>query len=236
VIPIPLNDNIRRQSFWTVTLLLILLNTVIFLFELSLGPELNGFIHAFGVVPARYVTHHGWVTPGVAALVIPVFVSMFLHAGWLHLIGNMLFLLVFGRSIEDRFGHGRFVLLYFASGFAAALLYIDVSAGSRVPSIGASGAIAGVLGAYFVVFPRARITTVIWLFFFLWTVYLPAFLVLGYWFLIQFLMGFQTLAIESATGGGVAWWAHIGGFTTGVILGLIMPPARRGVEVVRPFW
>jgi rhomboid family protein len=236
VIPIPLNDNIRRQSFWTVTLLLILLNTVIFLFELSLGPELNGFIHAFGVVPARYVTHHGWVTPGVAALVIPVFVSMFLHAGWLHLIGNMLFLLVFGRSIEDRFGHGRFVLLYFASGFAAALLYIDVSAGSRVPSIGASGAIAGVLGAYFVVFPRARITTVIWLFFFLWTVYLPAFLVLGYWFLIQFLMGFQTLAIESATGGGVAWWAHIGGFTTGVILGLIMPPARRRVEVVRPFW
>jgi membrane associated rhomboid family serine protease len=236
VIPIPLNDNIRRQSFWTVTLLLILLNTVIFLFELSLGPELNGFIHAFGVVPARYVTHHGWVTPGVAALVIPVFVSMFLHAGWLHLIGNMLFLLVFGRSIEDRFGHGRFVLLYFASGFAAALLYIDVSAGSRVPSIGASGAIAGVLGAYFVVFPRARITTVIWLFFFLWTVYLPAFLVLGYWFLIQFLMGFQTLAIESATGGGVAWWAHIGGFTTGVILGLIMPLARRGVEVVRPFW
>jgi membrane associated rhomboid family serine protease len=235
VIPIPVNDNIRRQSFWIVTLLLIATNTLVFLFELSLGPELNGFIHVFGVVPARYITHHGWVAPSIGALLIPVFVSMFLHAGWLHLIGNMLFLFVFGRSIEDRLGHGRFLLLYFVSGFAAALLYIAVSAGSRVPSIGASGAIAGVLGAYFVLFPRARITTVIWLFFFLWTVHLPAFLVLGYWFLIQFLMGFRTLAIESATTGGVAWWAHVGGFTTGVILGLILPAARRRVEILRPF-
>jgi membrane associated rhomboid family serine protease len=236
VIPIPLNDNIRRQSFWTVTLLLIVINTLVFLFELSLGPQLNGFIHVFGVVPARYITHHGWATPSVAALVIPVFASMFLHAGWLHLIGNMLFLFVFGRSIEDRYGHGRFLLLYLVSGFAAALVYIDVSAGSRVPSIGASGAIAGVLGAYFVAFPRARITTVIWLLFFFWTVYLPAFLMLGYWFLIQFLMGFQTLAIESATSGGVAWWAHIGGFTAGVIFGLFLPAARRRVEIVRPFF
>jgi membrane associated rhomboid family serine protease len=236
VIPIPLNDNIRRQSFWTVTFLLVAANTLVFLYELSLGPQLNGFIHVFGVVPARYLTHHGWVTPSIRAFVIPVFVSMFLHAGWLHLIGNMLFLFVFGRSIEDRFGHGRFLLLYFISGFAAALLYIDVSAGSRVPSIGASGAIAGVLGAYFVAFPRANITTVIWLFFFLWTVHLPAYLILGYWFLIQFLMGFQTLAIESATSGGVAWWAHVGGFTAGVILGLVLPTVRRRrVEVLRPF-
>lgn len=236
MIPIPLNDNVRRRSFWTATLLLILLNTLVFLYELSLGPELNEFIHLFGVVPARYLTHHGWVVPSVTALVVPILFSMFLHAGWLHLVGNMLFLFVFGRSIEDRYGHGRFLFLYFASGFAAALLYIEVSAGSRVPSIGASGAIAGVLGAYFVAFPSARITTVIWLFVFLWTVYLPAYLVLGYWFLIQFLMGFQALAIESATGGGVAWWAHVGGFTAGVILGLVMPAARRRpVEIIRPF-
>jgi membrane associated rhomboid family serine protease len=236
VIPIPLNDNIRRRSFWTATLLLIFLNTLVFLYELSLGPELNRFIHVFGVVPARYLTHHGWVAPSVAGFVIPVLFSMFLHAGWLHLIGNMLFLFVFGRSIEDRYGHGRFLILYFLSGFAAAFLYIEMSAGSRVPSIGASGAIAGVLGAYFVAFPRARITTVIWLFFFLWTVYLPAFLVLGYWFLIQFLMGFQALAIESATSGGVAWWAHVGGFTAGIILGLVMPVARhKAVEIIRPY-
>ena len=236
MIPIPLNDNLHRRSFWAVTLLLILLNTLVFLYELSLGPELNAFIHGFGVIPARYVTlHHAWAAPGVVALVVPIVASMFLHAGWLHLLGNMLFLFVFGRSIEDRFGHGRFLFLYFASGFAAALLYIEMSAGSRVPSIGASGAIAGVLGAYFVAFPRAKITTVIWIVFFLWTVYLPAFLVLGYWFLIQFLMGYQALAIESATGGGVAWWAHVGGFLSGIILGLVLPPARRRVEVVR-YW
>jgi membrane associated rhomboid family serine protease len=235
VIPIPLNDNIRRQSFWTITLLLIVVNTLVFMFELSLGPELNGFIHVFGIVPARYMTHHGWIAPSDEAFIIPVFVSMFLHAGWLHLIGNMLFLFVFGRSIEDRLGHGRFLLLYFVSGFAAALLYIDLSAGSHVPSIGASGAIAGVLGAYFVSFPQARITTVIWLFFFLWTVHIPAFLVLGYWFLIQFLMGFQTLAIESASNGGVAWWAHVGGFAAGVIIGLVLPTARRRVDILRPF-
>jgi membrane associated rhomboid family serine protease len=236
VIPIPLNDDVRRRSFWLGTLLLIILNTLVFLYELSLGPEVNGLIHVFGVVPARYVTHQGWAVPGITALVVPIVASMFLHAGWLHLIGNMLFLFVFGRSIEDRFGHGRFLLLYFASGFAAALLYIEMSAGSRVPSIGASGAIAGVLGAYFVAFPRARITTVIWFIFFLWTVYLPAFLVLGYWFLIQFFMGYQALGIESATRGGVAWWAHVGGFVTGVVLGLILPVARRRPEIVRPYW
>jgi membrane associated rhomboid family serine protease len=235
VIPIPLNDNLRRQSFWISTLLLILLNTLVFLYELSLGPDLNTFIHGFGVIPARYITHHGWVAPTVTALVVPILFSMFLHAGWLHLIGNMLFLFVFGRSIEDRFGHSRFLFLYFASGFAAAILYIYMSADSHVPTIGASGAIAGVLGAYFVVFPRAKITTVIWIIFFLWTVYLPAFLILGYWFLVQFFMGYHALAIESATRGGVAWWAHVGGFACGVILGLVLPVARRRVEIVRPF-
>jgi membrane associated rhomboid family serine protease len=236
VIPIPLNDDIRRRSFWLATLLLIFLNTLVFLYELSLGPHVNALIHVFGVIPARYITYHGWVAPSLTSLVVPILVSMFLHAGWLHLIGNMLFLFVFGRSIEDRFGHGWFLVLYFASGFAAALLYIVVSAGSRIPTVGASGAIAGVLGAYFVAFPRAKITTVIWVVFFLWTVYLPAFLVLGYWFLIQFLMGYQALVIESATRGGVAWWAHVGGFVTGVILALLMPVSRRGVEVVRPYW
>ena len=236
MIPIPLNDDVRRQSFWTITLLLILLNTLVFLYELSLGPDVNGLIHVFGVIPARYITHHASTAPGVTEWVVPILASMFLHAGWLHLIGNMLFLFVFGRSIEDRLGHGWFLFLYLASGFAAALLYIEMSPGSHVPTIGASGAIAGVLGAYFVAYPGAKITTVIWIVFFLWTVYLPAFLVLGYWFLIQFFMGFQALAIESATRGGVAWWAHVGGFVSGVILGLIMPVARRRAKIVRPYW
>ena len=147
------------------------------------------------------------------------------------MLGNMLFLFVFGRSIEDRFGHFPFLLLYLISGVAAALVQIVVSPGSRVPTIGASGAIAGVLGAYFICYPGARITTLIPLFIFFWTVQVPAILLLGYWFLIQFIAGFQMLSIQTATAGGVAWWAHIGGFTCGVLLALIMRPQRRGPVV-----
>ncbi len=231
MLPIPLNDNVRRRSFWVVTLLLIVANTLVFLYELSLGPKLNRLIYTFGLVPGRYLTPHGWIIASFPALAVSVLASMFLHGGWLHLIGNMLFLFVFGRSVEDRFGHSGYLLLYFVSGFAAALLYIGVNAGSPVPTIGASGAIAGVLGAYFVCFPRARITTVVWLIFFLWTVHLPAVLVLGYWFLIQFAMGFQMLAIQSATGGGVAWWAHVGGFATGTVLGIWVRIVTRRSDV-----
>jgi hypothetical protein len=129
--------------------------------------------------------------------------------------------------VEDRFGHFKFLFLYLLSGFAGAILHIALNAGSHLPTIGASGAIAGVLGAYFVSFPRARITTLIFLIFFLWTIELPAILVLGYWFLIQFLTGYQMLAIQSATGGGVAWWAHVGGFMTGMFLALVFQPAHR---------
>ena len=143
----------------------------------------------------------------------------------------MLFLFVFGRSIEDRFGHLQFLFLYLISGVAAAVVQIIVSPGSRVPTIGASGAIAGVLGAYFICFPRARITTLIPLFIIFWTVQLPAILLLGYWFLIQFVAGFQMLSIQTATTGGVAWWAHIGGFTCGVLLALILPAQYRGPAV-----
>jgi len=167
-------------------------------------------------------------------LLIPIFTSMFLHGGWLHLLGNMLFLFVFGRSIEDRFGHLKFLFIYFLGGLGGALVHIVLSTGSRVPTIGASGAIAGVLGAYFVSFPSARITTLIPIFFFFWTVELPALLLLGYWFLIQFFSGFQMQAIQSATAGGVAWWAHVGGFIVGVLLALTLRPQRRRpvIEVV----
>ncbi|MGH9406419.1 MAG: rhomboid family intramembrane serine protease [Terriglobia bacterium] len=234
MIPIPINDNLRRQTFWGATLALIVVNTLVFLYELSLGPELNRFVFYFGVVPARYSTPHGWVLQTLPAFFLPALVAMFLHGGWLHLGGNMLFLFVFGRSIEDRFGHFTFLALYFLSGFIAAALYVEMSAGSRIPSIGASGAIAGVLGAYFVCFPRARITTVLFLIFIFWTVHLPAVLILGYWFLVQFVMGYHMLAIQSVAGGGVAYWAHVGGFGAGIILGLAIRPGRpRRVEIVR---
>jgi len=228
MVPIPLTDHIRRRSFWFITLALIIVNVWVFFLELAQGPNLNRLVFVFGIVPARYVTRYGFANLTVPGLIAPIFISMFLHGGWLHLLGNMLFLFVFGRSVEDRFGHFKFLCLYLLSGFAGAILHIILNAGSRMPTIGASGAIAGVLGAYFVSFPRARITTLIPLIFFFWTVQLPAVLLLGYWFLIQFVAGYQMLAIQSATGGGVAWWAHVGGFVTGLFLALVFRPAKRG--------
>jgi membrane associated rhomboid family serine protease len=141
----------------------------------------------------------------------------------------MLFLYVFGRSVEDRFGHFKFLFLYFVSGFAGALLHIYLNAGSRMPTIGASCAIAGVLGAYLIASPRALIKLTIFPLIF-WTFQLPAMLVLGYWFVLQFFQGYEMLAIENAThGGGTAWWAHVGGFVTGMLLALMMEPRRTRV-------
>jgi len=234
MVPIPLNDNVRRRIFWFSTLALIVANTLVFIYELSLGTSINRFIQTFGLVPARYTTPHGaLILSSLALFLAPVFTSMFIHAGWLHLIGNMLFLFVFGRSIEDRFGHGQFLLLYLLCGVGAAFTDIMFNVGSQVPTIGASGAIAGVLGAYVVSYPRARITTLIPLLIIFWTVRLPALLVLGYWFLIQFVAGYQMLAIESATGGGVAWWAHVGGFILGMLLAFVLPKHRHGVVQFR---
>jgi len=224
MVPLPLDDNVRRTTFWFSTLVLIAANLYAFWLELSLNGQLDRLIFLYGIVPARYTTVSGLETLTAAGFLVPIFASMFLHGGWLHLLGNMLFLYVFGRTVEDRFGHLTFLLLYFASGLAGALLHIYLNAGSRVPSIGASGAIAGVLGAYFVSSPRAWIKITIFPLIF-WTFELPAVLVLGYWFLIQFLQGYQMLAIENATrGGGVAWWAHVGGFVTGMLLALAFEP------------
>ena len=234
MVPIPLTDNIRRRIFWAATLLLIVANVSVFAFELSLGPQLNLLIYEFALIPARYTTPHGIAGSGLEAFFVPLFASMFLHGGWLHLIGNMLFLFVFGRSIEDRYGHSNFLLIYFFSGLVAALTHIFFNAGSRLPTIGASGAIAGVLGAYFVCFPGARITTLI-PFIFFWRVEIPAVLILGYWFLIQFFTGFEMLAIQSATHGGTAWWAHVGGFVAGMALSLLIRPRRPKVELLPPY-
>lgn len=232
--PIPLKDNVRRRTFWVSTLLLISINVLVFLFELSLGRSLNRFIFLYGIIPARYITPSGLILIDPAGLLTSIFTSMFLHGGWLHLIGNMLFLFVFGRSVEDRFGHVKFLVIYFASGYCGAALHIIVNAGSRLPTIGASGAIAGILGAYLVSFPRARITSLIFVVFFMWTVELPALLVLGLWFLLQFFTGFQMLAIQSATRGGVAWWAHVGGFLSGMVMALAARPRRPTVDILPP--
>jgi membrane associated rhomboid family serine protease len=232
MVPIPLHDHIRRRILAVVTFLLIALNVLGFLAELRLRGHIDEVVFYLGIIPARYTVPQVALHESVPGLVLPVFASMFLHGGWLHLAGNMLFLFVFGRSIEDRYGHLRFTLIYFLGGLAGSLLHIILNAGSRVPSIGASGAIAGVLGAYFISYPRARITTLVPLLFFFWTAQVPALLLLGYWFLLQFFSGYQMQAIETATQGGVAWWAHVGGFVAGFVLALILRPMRRKVQEV----
>lgn len=231
MVPLPLDDNVRRTTFWFCTLAIILANLYVFWMELSLtGNQVNQLIFYYGIVPARYTTARGLAMMSPAGFLVPICASMFLHAGWLHVLGNMLFLYVFGRTVEDRFGHFKFLVLYFASGFAGALMHIYLNAGSRVPSIGASGAIAGVLGAYFVTTPAARIKLTIFPLIF-WTFQLPAVIVLGYWFLIQFISGYAMLSVETATQGGTAWWAHVGGFITGMLLGLMFGQRRRAAPL-----
>jgi len=150
---------------------------------------------------------------------------MFLHGGWLHLLGNMLYLWIFGDNVEDRLGHGRFILFYLLCGVAAALAQIYVSPTSKTPMIGASGAIAGVLGAYLLLFPQSRVLALIPIAFFLQVVEIPAFVFLLFWFFMQFLSG--AVAITAYMTEGVAWWAHIGGFVSGMALGYLFPKRKR---------
>ncbi len=155
---------------------------------------------------------------------------MFLHGGWLHLIGNMWYLWIFGDNVEDRLGHSRFLVFYLLAGLGAGFIHTGVNYYVEIPSVGASGAIAGVLGAYLLLYPFARVTTLIPIFFFWQIIEVPAVVILGLWFVMQFLSGTSALAIADATSGGVAWWAHIGGFLVGMILLAVF---RRPGQAVR---
>jgi membrane associated rhomboid family serine protease len=219
---IPLKDTILRQGFSVVTWVIILLNGIIFLYEISIPKDiLQQLFYLFGLVPARY-SYPSWaVVQGLPFDHYLSFVTaMFLHAGWLHIIGNMWFLYVFGGTVEDRLGHVRFLFFYLLAGLGASLIYFLIDIHSRIPEFGASGAIAGVMGAYIVLFPRARIFTMILIFFFPFFVELSAFFYIGYWFLIQLFAGTISFAAQ-ATQGGVAWWAHVGGFVAGIVLILL---------------
>ncbi len=227
---IPLRDDTPRYSTPYVTYFIIALNTVVFLFELSVGAgshrALNSLMYQFGVVPQHFeqalAGPSRFSFPG---LLLTIVTSMFLHASWLHIIGNMWVLWIFGDNIEDYLGHFSYFLFYFVSGFAAMFTHILLNAGSNAPAVGASGAIAGVMGGYFVLYPKARVMT--WfppIFFF----HLPAWLVLGYWFVVQFLMGAATsIAGTNQNAGGVAVWAHVGGFIAGIVLIKILPERPR---------
>jgi len=212
---IPLRDDQPRFSTPFINYFLIILNVLVFVWELSIGHRaLNGFMYEFGIVPHKtlaILTGHSYDSPATA--ILPLFTSMFLHGSFLHLAGNMLALWIFGDNVEDYLGHFNYLFVYLASGVVGALTHILLNLNSRVPTIGASGAIAGVMGAYFILYPRARVLT--W--FFVFILWLPAWLVLGYWFLVQF------VTVSQIAQSGVAVWAHLGGFAAGVIMIKVFP-------------
>ena len=220
---IPLRDTVPSRSFPFVNWLLIVLNVLMFVVILSLRSDAEGLVATLGLVPKRLLTN-----PQPWEFVTP-FTSMFLHGGWAHLIGNMLALYVFGDNVEDRLGGGRYLVFYLLCGLVAAFAHVVINAESTVPTIGASGAISGVLAAYLVFYPTARVITLVPLFFLPWFVQIPATIYLGFWFLSQLLNGVLTVVKGQQAMGGVAWWAHVGGFLAGLAFGPLFArrPLRR---------
>jgi membrane associated rhomboid family serine protease len=172
-------------------------------------------------VPVKFFAPLSFAHPHLSRRILPLFTSMFLHGGWLHFLGNMLYLYIFGVNVEDRLGHVRYLFFFILCGMLAAGVHLITNQGSRLPTIGSSGAIAGVMGAYFFLFPYARVVTLIFIFFFIDIVEIPAFFFLAFWFLLQFFSGTVSFGTQDALSGGVAWWAHIGGFVAGIVLLLI---------------
>jgi membrane associated rhomboid family serine protease len=215
---IPLRDVIPSRTTPFVTIGLIALNVLAFGFELSLSPGARQvFLRDYGVVPADFA----WST---------LVSSMFLHGGWLHIIGNMWYLWIFGDNVEDRMGHGRYLVFYLLAGAVAGLAQVVVNVESGIPTIGASGAVAGVMGAYFVLYPRSRVLTLIPLFIFIEIIEIPAVFFLGFWFLMQLFSGAGSIAHTSGSG-GIAFWAHVAGFLVGLgAVFVFRRPERQRVE------
>jgi len=206
---IPIKDDIPSQKKPITTIILIFLNVLVFIYQLSLGREVNTFIYYFGMIPRDILLGHNLYT---------LISSMFVHGGFWHILGNMLYLWIFGDNVEDAFGHIGFLIMYLISGLAGSAIHILTALCSKVPTIGASGAISGVLGAYFILYPRAQVLALVPIFFFLRFMALPAFLFLGFWFILQLLYGAGSIG----GGAGVAFFAHIGGFIAGALLALLV--------------
>jgi membrane associated rhomboid family serine protease len=229
---LPLKDDIPTRTFPLVTVGFILLNALAFIYQVSLefSEEPNAaevaqaFIFEFGLIPCRLSGACAVAAGGFPSPVVTMFTSMFLHGGLFHIGGNMLYLWIFGNNVEDTLGHGRFLVFYLLSGVAAALAQTMINPGSRVPMIGASGAVSGVLGAYLLLFPYARVLTLITFGFFIRIVPIPAMLVLGFWIVVQAMNGLITFGTPDR--GGVAWFAHVGGFVAGLGLLLVFRPRR----------
>ena len=229
---IPLKDDVPSTGFPFVTIGLIVLNVLVFLYQASIGMgserAAEAFIMEFGAVPCR-ITGACAVPGDFPPPIATIFTSMFMHGGLFHVAGNMLYLWIFGDNVEDILGHGRFLLFYLLSGVAAALAQIVMNPDSRVPMVGASGAVSGVLGAYLILFPYARVLVLLIFGFFFRIVRWPAVIVLGFWIVVQFLNGLITVSVAAGgAAGGTAWFAHIGGFLAGMVLLFLMRPRRTG--------
>jgi membrane associated rhomboid family serine protease len=223
----PLRDTVRSRSFPFVNLALIGLNLLVFLFELSLGPQgLDRLFASYALIPARLSLVH-------PLSAITLLTSAFLHGGWFHVLSNLWTLFIFGDNVEDRMGHARYLVFYLLAGTAAGLTQVFFGPGSAIPTVGASGAIAGVLGAYFLLYPQGRVLTFLPLFILPWFVEIPAFVFLGVWFFSQISSGLFNLGAAGTPGsyGGVAWWAHVGGFVFGLIAVNVFARRRRRLAI-----
>jgi len=227
---LPLRDTIPSKHFPKASLLIILINIFVFLFEISLPKEqLMHFLNLYGMVPSHLIAQPKFDS-SLFFQFIPLISSQFLHGGWLHIIMNMWVLWIFTDNVEEVVGSGRFILFYLACGVVACLIQALVFPESNIPTIGASGAISGVMGAYLRLFPRSKIVTLIPIFFYPLLVQISAIFFLIYWFLLQLLSG--SLSVSGESVGGVAWWAHVGGFVTGFLLSFLV---KRRAHPLDPF-
>jgi membrane associated rhomboid family serine protease len=209
----PIRDVIPSKNYPIVNMTLIGINVAVFLYQLTLGPNLDTFVYVYGLVPARYTVDYYSHYFSLAQQVFAFFSFMFLHGGFMHLLGNMWMLYIFGDNVEDHLGPLRYIVFYLLCGIASGVSHLLLNIGSNIPTIGASGAIAGVMGAYFLLHPNSKILTLIPIIIIPWFIEVPAFVFLGIWFVLQFL----NAAGSGGAGGGVAWWAHIGGFIFGMV-------------------
>lgn len=219
---IPLRDSNPSATVPIVTIVLIIINSIVWLYEVSLGPATDRFIIEYGLTPFRFLHYYRYSGGLVDNALVPLFSSIFMHAGWIHVIGNMWFLWIFGDNVEDRLGHVKYLIFYLVCGLGSSLIHVLFNLGSQIPTVGASGAISGVLGAYLVSFPHARIYTLLIIVIIIRFVELPAFIFLIIWFVFQFLSVASQIGSRGDVG-GVAYWAHMGGFVVGILLLWIMP-------------
>jgi len=229
----PIRDNVPSRRVPIVNYVIIWANLLVWLYELSLGDALGSAFYELGLVPAFQTDPRLVETLTAWDRARPWLTSMFVHGSWLHVIGNMWMLWIFGDNVEDYLGHARYVAFYVLVGLVAAAAQLLTSWGAVVPTVGASGAIAGVMGAYFILYPGAQVLTLVPMLVFIVPVALPAVVFIGLWFVLQFVSG--TFSLLGGAGGGVAWWAHIGGFVGGVALVRTIGVGRRKVRVYEPW-